>query len=373
MMGARWNLDTAEVALSEAGVDPSRWDAAMDVVAEGTGSFGALLIPLRGRLPSVPKSRSLAASFDTYIRDGWVHRDVRFRVVPTILRRGVATEFDFTTPDKMARHPYFQDFLAPHGLRWFAGVRFGGGDDPWVLSMQRSIAQGPFSPREQQQLAALSVRLSGVAALARALGFARTEAALAAFEVTGSAIVLLDRCAEVVRINGAAQRLLGPDLQITRKRLASRDRDANAALDRALHALLWAQTASALMPPVALPRTDKRPLLAYPIRLSAVSADALSPCQALVVLVDLDARPQPPEHALRASFGLTAAEARLAMRIATGASLESIADEIGVAQDTARNQLKAIFAKTDTHRQAELVAVLARLLTHSPPPRPQKG
>jgi hypothetical protein len=209
MMGTRWNLDSAEVALSEAAVDPSRWDAAMEAVAEATGSFGALLLPLRGRLPNAPKSRSLAASFDTYIRDGWVHR-VRFRVVPTILCRRVATEFDFTTPDKMARHPYFQDFLAPHGLRWFAGVKFGGGDDPWVLSMQRSIAQGPFSPREQQQLAALSVRLSGVAALARALGFARTEAALAAFEVTGSAIVLLDRsrkcCGSIPRRSGCSDR-----------------------------------------------------------------------------------------------------------------------------------------------------------------------
>jgi DNA-binding CsgD family transcriptional regulator len=364
-MGAQWNLAAAEAALSDAAVDPSRWDAAMDVVAEATGSFGTLLLPLRGRLPNVPKSRSLAASFDTYIRDGWVHRDVRFRAISTIIRRGVATEFDYTTPDEIARRPYYQEFLAPYGLRWFAGIKFASDDDLWVLSIQRSIAQGPFSPREQKTLAALSVRLSGAAALARALGFARAEAALAAFEASGSAVVLLDRFAEVLRINSAAQRLLGSDLQITRKRLSSRDRDATAALDHGLHALLWTQTSSALMPPVVLPRNDKRPLLAYPMRLSAVSTDALAPCQALIVLVDLDARPRPPEHALRASFGLTAAESRLAVRIATGACLETVADEIGIAQETARNQLQAIFAKTDTHRQAELVAMLARLLIHS--------
>ena len=364
-MGTRWNLNSAEVALSEAAVDPSRWDAAMDVVAEATGSFGTLLLPLRSRLPNVPKSRSLAASFDTYIRDGWVHRDERFRVIPTILGRGIATEFDYITPDEITRHPYYQEFLAPYGLRWFAGVRFVGGDDLWVLSIQRSIAEGPFSPREQRRLAALSVRLSGVAALARALGFARAEAALSAFEVSHSAVVLLDRFAEVLRINSAAQRLLGSDLQITRKRLASRDRNATTALDRALHELLRTQASSALMPPVVLPRDGKRPLLAYPMRLSGVSTDALARCQALVVLVDPEARPRPPESSLRASFGLTAAEARLAILIATGASLETVADEIGIAHETARNQLKAIFAKTDTHRQAELVALLARLLSAS--------
>jgi DNA-binding CsgD family transcriptional regulator len=267
----------------------------------------------------------------------------------------------------MNRHPYWQEFLAPYGLRWFAGVKFASGDDQWSLSIRRTVEQGPFSPSERQELAALSVHLSGAAALARALGFARAEAALASFEVSGSAVVLLDRRAEVLRINGAAQRLLGADLQIARKRLVSRGREATAALDRTLHALLWAQTASALMPPVVLPRDGKRPLLAYAMRLSGVSADALAACQALVVLVDLDARPHPPESALRASFGLTAAEARLAVRLASGEPLDRIADELGVAYETSRNHVKAIFSKMDVHRQTELVAVLARLLDNRIP------
>jgi DNA-binding CsgD family transcriptional regulator len=34
---------------------------------------------------------------------------------------------------------------------------------------------------------------------------------------------------------------------------------------------------------------------------------------------------------------------------------------LGISKITARNQLKTIFSKTDTHRQSELVALLARL------------
>jgi DNA-binding CsgD family transcriptional regulator len=365
-MGVRWNLGPAEAAISEAAVDPARWDAAMEAVTEATGAFGTGLIPVRGQLPYFPRSESLAGAVEHYIRDGWIHRDERYRGLPEIARKGVTTEFDFITPDEIKRHAYYQEFLAPHRLRWFAGVKFASGDDQWTLSIQRSVEQGPFSPAEQESLAALSVRLSGAAALTRALGFARADGALAAFEASGSAVVLLDRFAQVLRINAAAQRLLGPDLQITRKRLASRDRNATAALDRALHAMLWTRTSSALMPPVVLPRDGKRPLLAYPMRLAAISADALAPCQALVVLVDLEARPRPPEQALRTSFGLTTAEAKLAIRLAAGEPLEQAADEIGVAYATARNQLKAIFAKTDTHRQAELVAVMAQLLSVLP-------
>jgi DNA-binding CsgD family transcriptional regulator len=81
-----------------------------------------------------------------------------------------------------------------------------------------------------------------------------------------------------------------------------------------------------------------------------------------VVVRDLDEQPLRLDAQLRELFGLTAAEARLASRLAAGDCLETVADELGVAYETARNQLKAIFAKTETHRQAELVALLARLL-----------
>lgn len=70
-----------------------------------------------------------------------------------------------------------------------------------------------------------------------------------------------------------------------------------------------------------------------------------------------DKRWRPPEMALRAVFGLTPAEARLAAKVATGTKLEAITDEAGIAKETGRNQLKSIFAKTGVHTQAELVAL----------------
>jgi DNA-binding CsgD family transcriptional regulator len=37
------------------------------------------------------------------------------------------------------------------------------------------------------------------------------------------------------------------------------------------------------------------------------------------------------------------------------------ARELKIARETARNQLKAVFAKTNTHRQSELVALLMQV------------
>ena len=330
-------------------------------MADATGSLGAIVVPISGRLPFLPRTRSMEPSFERYIEDSWVMRDERYRAVPIILKRGVATEFDFTAPDEMARHPYYQEFLAPFNLRWWAGVKFACEEDCWCLSLIRTPSQGPFSAAEQKQLAALSRRLSAAGALVRALGFARADAAMAAFDASGTAILLLDRHGRIVRVNEAAEHALGNGVDIVRGRLTSFDHEATSNLDLALHRLLWDPSPVALLPPVLLPRPNQRPMLAYLLRLASVTVDALAACQAVVVLVDPDRRAEPSEADLRMLFGLTAAEARLAAALGSGRSLEESADGLCISKQTARSQLKHVFSKTDTKRQGELVALLARL------------
>lgn len=62
--------------------------------------------------------------------------------------------------------------------------------------------------------------------------------------------------------------------------------------------------------------------------------------------------------ALRARYGLTPTESSVARRLAAGAGLEQIGRELAISMNTVRGHLKAIFGKTRTHRQAELVCKL---------------
>jgi DNA-binding CsgD family transcriptional regulator len=83
--------------------------------------------------------------------------------------------------------------------------------------------------------------------------------------------------------------------------------------------------------------------------------------QGFVVFADLEARPAPVGGDLMRVFGFTAAEARLADRLLGDASLEAAAESLGVAYSTARNQLRAIYQKTDTHSQGQLIALISPL------------
>jgi DNA-binding CsgD family transcriptional regulator len=348
-------------SFASAAVDPTRWNAAMEVAAKATGSFGALLFPVRDRTPSMALSDSMRPALDSYVHEGWIQRDERCRSLPAFMRKGVSCEFDFTTPEEMARHPYYQEFLSPHGLRWFAGVKVGGGENVWALSLQRSAEQGPFSAGELERLAGLSCRLAGAAELASAFGFARMEAALAAFESSRTAVAMINRVGEVVRLNASAERLLGPDLQIARGHIVSCSSDATRALDRSLSEIVWSQHAVAFQPPVVLPRRNGPPIIAYPSRLASATFEAFAPCQGSIVFIDLEARLMLTAGDLRRVFNLTGAEERLADRLLREKSLKAAAESLGVATGTVRNQLKAIYQKTGTNGQGQLIALIASL------------
>lgn len=101
-----------------------------------------------------------------------------------------------------------------------------------------------------------------------------------------------------------------------------------------------------------------RPTLCYGLSLGEGGEDGSA---SILVLVDLDERGRLDPDLLRASFGLTRTEAVVAIQLASGASLRDITKRQGITIGTARRHLSAVLCKTGTCRQAELVALLARL------------
>ncbi len=363
---ASWNLNILEQAFARAATDVVAWKDALDTVVTETGSHGTLLFNLTGvQFPTALLTDSMQESTHVYMRDGWDGRDARFRGIPLLERQAIVDDFDIFSLDTIKQLPYFQEFLRPLNLAGYAGIRIAHGDSLWCLSLQRGPGQGHFSIEEKRQLAALSNSMSSAAAVSSALGFATAKAALDAFELSGSAALIVDKQGEVIRTNPRAERLLRGDVRIVARRLAARDVNATAVLDSALSRLVRNPETPALLPPIALPREGRLPLMAYPLRLSDLGANPFAAARAFIVLVDPEERRRPPESALRHVFGLTVAEARLAARLACGEPLEAIADDLNVAKETARFHLKRIFAKTGVRRQAELVALFARLLSRN--------
>lgn len=83
---------------------------------------------------------------------------------------------------------------------------------------------------------------------------------------------------------------------------------------------------------------------------------------AMILIDDPDRKAAPAIEALKALFGLTTAEARLARRLAHGdATAPEIAAEFALSPQTIRTQMKSIHRKMDVSHQAEISAILTRL------------
>ena len=213
---------------------------------------------------------------------------------------------------------------------------------------------------EERILAAFTRRLLAISAVTNGPGAAfHQTAALNAMHV---AALTLDEAGCVVDLNAAARAILDNSITIKDKRIFFRDAESRARLREALESLRETPQLNPLIAdPIIVPRKDKLPVI---LRIWPCACDAQASPEAARFVVTLNAlgpKPGPQAPFLVKIFGFTASEARLACVMARGTPCNVAAQELNISRETARNQLKSIFAKTDTHRQTALVALLSQI------------
>lgn len=352
-------LQKASANLSDVVVDPERWPHILDDISRAVGAEGAAVL---SKNPGAGffVSPGLEEAFQHYFFEAWYALDIRRRGIPKLMRGAVLTDDDVTTNDEMATDPYYNEFLPSVGLRWWCGLGFRVGNDVCCLALQRTERQGRFSFEEKETLQVLLPRLNEIGSLAYAIGRIRLADITNVLDHMSLAALAIDCSGRVVCFNESADRLFGETIRIRGDRLAIRDPQAAAAYESLLLRLKMPQEARSLeTSPIVIHREEQRPVVMRALPLDGAARNPLAGASILLTL-NVVAPPEPPELALyRRVFGLTPAESRLATRLVTGESLEYAADRLGVCKETARNQLKAIFGKTDTHRQSELIALLS--------------
>jgi DNA-binding CsgD family transcriptional regulator len=210
---------------------------------------------------------------------------------------------------------------------------------------------------EERILASFTRRLIEIAAVAGAQGSPPSPAA--ALNTMRLPAIALDQHGFVAEANAAAEAVFDNDVKIKDRRLFVRDPAARGLLKDAIDQL---KTSPRLNPsatdPIIVKRRDKMPVI---VRIWPFEEPLHPPAQEVCALLTLNAlgpRPGPSAAILAKTFRLTPSEAKLACIIARGVPPDIAARELNISRETARNQLKSVFAKTDTHRQSELVALL---------------
>jgi DNA-binding CsgD family transcriptional regulator len=214
-----------------------------------------------------------------------------------------------------------------------------------MLGMSSDVCQLPVE--EEPIFASFIRRLIEITTVAGARGAGSSPtAALNAMRVPA---IALDQHGLVADVNSVANLVFDDDIKIKDRRLFVRDPAARTHLKEAIDRLKDLRRLDSLaLEPVIVPRMDKLPVI---VRIWPFEGAPGQDVRALLTLNALGPRPGPSAAILAKTFRLTPSEAKVACIIARGAPPDIAARELKISRETARNQLKAVFAKTDTHRQ----------------------
>lgn len=237
------------------------------------------------------------------------------------------------------------------------------------VALHRARRAGRFDVDEIDRLAIINDHLQRALAIGAKLGSLANREQLTAelLDRSVSAIILLDVNRRIVFTNHAADamnarrdgiRFVSNTIHLA---LAQEEERLRALVDRAIHSKLPHRSFAEAMR-VTRP-SGRRPYYVWIARV-AQSPSALTTFRPAVWLVisDPETAPALPVPHLQALFGMTQAEARLAVHLASGESLRLAADQLGITYGTARTRLIQLFQKTGTQSQGQLIHLLLSCL-----------
>ncbi|MBI5542640.1 MAG: helix-turn-helix transcriptional regulator [Deltaproteobacteria bacterium] len=276
---------------------------------------------------------------------------------------------------KLVRSDFYQEFLRPLNIAYAMGCNLGAGEGSVLTSilLLRPRRRGPFERPEMARLRRLFPHLRHATLLSQRLGSSVGihRNILDVLERLSLGVFLVDSEGRVSFMNASANELVArrDGLSVEGGELTAGQRQEAIELRAMVAGLVSAHAGSVASPQCSM--TVSRPSLARPFSVVGASLpprgfpwDSLRlRFRAALFVSDPEAREETNAQALRRLYGLTPAEARVALAIGAGGGIQQAADELDLSRNTVRVHLQRIFDKTGARRQSELV----RLLLVGPP------
>jgi DNA-binding CsgD family transcriptional regulator len=358
--------------------DPGQWPDTLTRISDYLGAVGGMVAYVapagRGRtflvLGRLSQERS-AIFQQHYAWNPWTvaMQDVPFGkavILGSLVDKGALRKTGF-----------YADVLAPQGIVDIVNVSYRAmardgsvGGVGFCLSERGSEQADEYARRLQRLAPHLDRALEASLQMGRLADGTRQLARV--MQLMPNPALLLDGKGRITQTNPPAESLLraGDGLAFDRNgglQLAAALPTETAALSKALmQALAVASgTGVELGGPLRLTRPSGAPpllVLMVPLPPPAFALwELLEQARVMVLIVDPGAQSRAAVSAIQTTFGLTAAEARVAVLIASGLSGPQTAATLGVSLTTVKTHLKRCFEKTGVHSQVGLARLVGAL------------
>ena len=373
-MAAGDKILTTVEAIHAAGLDADLWPQALAALTDAVGGVAATLEIYRKPTFQLSEFRSFGVppADDTAYLDDYLAINPRIPVVLTLKPGGLIWDRMVLDERSMNRDPFYTDFLAPAGLRYFIGAALPCSDQVHTfVSIQRTEKQGHVNHAAIARMRLLLPHVRQALDVARRLrGSSDARLSLeGALDWLTDGVALVRADGTIAYANEAMQAFIrrNDGIRIKKNAIDFATQKARVSLHAAIGDICRRQnkeipSAAATDFAVAPSSSDPpylvsvRPLPGTHIR-NQPHAGAI----AMVFVHDPRGQSGAVTHLLREVFGFTDAEAHLAQALMAGTLLVDYAQIRTVSLNTIYTHLRRIKEKTGCSRMTQLIRKLNEL------------
>jgi len=348
----------------DAALDEGSWHALAPRIAGAFGSTSAtLLVQESGQPQILAMTENISSSMDSYQqyfwdKDVWVQGGLRFGMPQVRVSQEFLPDAEFQETE------FYREWVRHIDIFHMVGSIFRTGqDDLGIIAIHRARAAGNYQEEDKARVARFLPHLQRALQIRKRLGHASQwqRLSLEALSRTDTALILAAADGRIIFANPGAEALLRNGRALCRQsgRLAAAMASDTARLLSLIRSA--SNMGEARNEPggvMAIRQANALPLTALVAPFRSAFPGIASP-GAILFIRDPN-RSMSATATLQSLFRLTPTEARIAQGLADGKTIAEIAAAHRATLQTVRTQLKSIFAKTGTNRQAQCVAVILR-------------
>jgi DNA-binding CsgD family transcriptional regulator/PAS domain-containing protein len=353
----------------DAATDDGLWTPIFREISELTNSVGGVLLGQSQKPRLLHFARhyntdpnSVRALGERHVQNPWtLHMQTRYPAGT------VVTSDSFMPFSELRRTSFFDEVLRSQDLGHAAMIGLSQQPDLGVgFCLNRGPHQGPYGEEEQRFLQRLTPHMMRSVRFGFQIGAYKSlqRAEFSALDRISAGVALLDRTGSVLYVNEALRAMtIGGALTLRHQKLSSSSPRHARRLEQLINAV-FRGTPGATM---GIPHPANGRLVT--LMVSSVrsrdldrfaSIDIRDPA-AMVFALDPAAPTTIPAAWIKDAYGLTPAEARVALQASRGPSVAEIAARLNISQNTVKTHLRHVYAKTEVRGQAELAGLIASL------------
>jgi len=351
----------------DAGLDETLWSGVLKQIMQSMNAQSGLLRTQDLRSKAVGKyiTEGLDPDFRQRYKEHYIHLD---NLVPAAAKKptGSIQQTIHLMQESFFKSEFYNDFALPQGqVHSIGSILTRNNTQLAVFGLHRPDRAGNYTPDEITLLELLIPHLQRALQVNQQLSQLTNDndATHDALDRLMIGVILVDGSGKPLFLNKKAEAIVadGDELTISRNAI----RATTWPETQALHKLIFAATQTPQRTGGGLTTSGYSSTRSLNILVTPVGKDHSSHFQfdtshvaAALFIGTTEQYVEFSRETLMHLYSLTPAEARLAVTLANGHSLETIAAEFNLSLHTIRSQLKSCFRKTKTNRQAELVKLV---------------